>query len=314
MILTILAVCLAAVLVQAEERQEKPALEVQGEVRRLATGMEFVEGPVWLPKEEKLVFSDLPASRLMEWSEGGGLKVYREVEEANGNLLDLEGRLLTCQHGARNIIRTEKDGSITVLADRFNGTRFNSPNDLAVKSDGTLWFTDPPWGLPNQTEGREYEGHWVFRLDPESGDVTVLIKDLAMPNGIAFSPDEKQLYVADTGGLGTPPDVPYHEMPATISAYDVLDGNRLSAKPAWRIEAVCDGMTVDVKGRIYATGFKGVSVWDADGKPVGLIETPEQPANVCFGGKEFKTLFITAQTSLYAVEMGVKGSVVKGAK
>ena len=218
----------------------------------------------------------------------------------------------SCQHGARNVVRIAADGSITVLADRFQGKRFNSPNDVAVKSDGTLWFTDPPWGLKSQTEGKELDGHWVFRLDPGSGKVTAVIRDLAMPNGIAFSPDEKRLYVADTGGHRSHPSLRDH--PATVTAYAVDEKNELAPEPIWRIPTGCDGMCVDVQGHIYTTGAKGVSIWRADGAPVGVIQVGEHPANACFGGKDFKTLFITARTSLYAVQMEVAGSKPHAAK
>ncbi|MEM7263390.1 MAG: SMP-30/gluconolactonase/LRE family protein [Planctomycetota bacterium] len=250
----------------------------------------------------------------MEWSEAGGLKLFRECPNPNGNLLDLEGRLLTCQHGARNIVRTERGGTekgdtVTVLVDRFGEKRFNSPNDLAVKSDGTIWFTDPPWGLRGGTEGKEIDGHWVFRFDPKSGEVTPVIRDRAMPNGIAFSPDGKQLYVSDTGGHRFHPTL--RDRPATVTAYAVDEKtNGLQEKPVWQIETRCDGMCVDVRGRIYTTGPKAVNVWSPDGKPVMSIPVPEGPANVCFGGEEFDTLFITARTSLYAVKLGVQGARV----
>jgi gluconolactonase len=166
-------------------------------VTKLAGGMKFTEGPVWLPENKILVFSDIPNSKLMQWSSAGGLAPYRDSQEANGNIIDFQGRILSCQHKARNVIRIEKDGKETVLADRFDGKRFNSPNDLAIRSDGTLWFTDPPWGL---TGAHEIPGHWVYRLELETGKIEPVVKDLAMPNGIVFSPDEKRLYIADTGG------------------------------------------------------------------------------------------------------------------
>lgn len=282
------------------------------EVRQVATGMKFTEGPVWLPEEKKLVFSDIPNAKLMEWSEAGGLKLFRECPNPNGNLLDLEGRLLTCQHGARNIVRTEEDGTVAVVVDRFGTKRFNSPNDLAVKSDGTIWFTDPPWGLRGGTEGKELDGHWVFRFDPKSGEVTPVVRDRAMPNGIAFSPDEKHLYVSDTGGHRFHPTL--RDRPATVTAYAIDEKTgRLHEKPVWRIETRCDGMCVDVKGQIYTTGPDAVNVWSSDGKPVTSIPVPEGPANVCFGGEKFDTLFITARTSLYAVKLGVEGARVKAA-
>ena len=190
-------------------------------VVKLAGDMGFTEGPVWLPEEKKLVFSDIPNAKLMEWSEESSLKLFRNSPKPNGNLLDREGRLLTCRHGARDIVRTEKDGTITVLCDSFEEKRLNSPNDVAVKSDGTLWFTDPPWGLPGAREGKEQAGHYVFRLDPKTKKITILMEGV-MPNGIAFSPDERHLYIADTGG-NWHPDEALRELPATITAYRVKD-------------------------------------------------------------------------------------------
>ena len=293
-------------------RAQQPSLD-DLEVKKIASGMAFTEGPVWFPKERFLVFSDIPRSKLMKWSLESGLELYRDCEQSNGNLLDLEGRLLTCQHGARNLIRSVKGGEVTVLADRYDGKRLNSPNDVAVQSDGTLWFTDPPWGLANQREGRELEGHWVYRLDPESRDLRVVIRDLAMPNGIALSPDEKRLYVADTGGHPSHPDPGLHRKPATLSAYEIGADNELSKEPAWRVQTLCDGMCVDEHGNVYATG-RGVTVWKPDGTAIGAIKVPEQPANVCFGGVDYKTLFITARTSLYCVDLDVAGSIPPGAR
>lgn len=291
-----------------------PLLVPAARVERLATDMGFTEGPVWLPEEQGLVFSDIPASKLMRWTAADGVALFRESDHSNGNVLDLEGRLVSCQHGARNLIRYEKDGAAVVLAERFEGKRFNSPNDVAVKSDGSLWFTDPPWGLTDLTEGKEQAGHFVFRLDPVTGGVTAVIKGLAMPNGIAFSPDESRLYVADTGGHPSHPDEGVRGRPATVSAYEVRADGTLSSEPVWRVATRCDGMCVDVKGNVYTTEGKGVTVLSPDGTVRGTIEVPEAPANVCFGGADFKTLFITARTSLYSIEMRVEGSKPKGSR
>ncbi len=268
-------------------------------VKKLAGNMKFTEGPVWLPGEKKLVFSDIPNSKLMQWSEQDGLSIYRKSENANGNILDLQGRIISCQHGARNLIRIETDGSTTVLADKFEGKRFNSPNDVAVRSDGTLWFTDPPWGL---TGPHEIPGHWVYRLNPTTGKVNVVHKYLAMPNGIVFSPDEKRIYIADTGGHKRHPDPQFHKLPASIQCHEVSEEGTLGKK-LFHINAGSDGMAVDVKGNLYTTHGGKVHVYDADGKELEQIDVPEGPANVCFGGDNFKTLFITARTSLYSVRV-----------
>jgi gluconolactonase len=278
-------------------------------VQKLAGDMKFTEGPAWLPAEKKLVFSDIPQSKLMQWTEAAGLSVYRTSEQANGNILDLQGRLISCQHAARNLVRTEPDGRITVLADRFEGQRFNSPNDVAVRSDGTLWFTDPPWGL---TGPHEIPGHWVFKLDPQTGKLEAVIKSLAMPNGIVFSPDERRLYVADTGGNRRHPDPTFHDMPAGIHCFDVSPDGQLGKK-RFVIPQGSDGMAVDVQGNAYATHGPGVQVYDADGKLREQIQVPENPANVCFGGEDFQTLFITARTSLYSVRVKHQGAKPVGA-
>jgi gluconolactonase len=195
------------------------------------------------------------------------------------------------------------------VADKFDGKRLNSPNDVAVRSDGTLWFTDPPWGL---TGPGELPGHWVFKLDPATGKIEPVIKDLAMPNGINFSPDESRLYVADTGGHTKHPDAAFHKLPATVTCYEVSKVGTLGTK-LFQIEQGSDGMTVDAKGNLYTTHGK-VHVYSADGKKLETIDVPEGPANVTFGGDDYKTLFITAKTSLYSVKMKNAGARPVGAK
>lgn len=266
--------------------------------------MKFTEGPVWLPDEQTLVFSDIPNSLLMMWSEKEGLSKFRKSENANGNILDLEGNIISCQHGARNIIRIDKGGKTTVLAEKFEGKRFNSPNDVAVWKDGTLWFTDPPWGL---REPHEIPGHWVYKLDPKTGEVEVLIKDLAMPNGIVFSPDFSRLYVADTGGNKRHPDPKFHDYPDTVSCYAVNEKGKLGKK-LFVIDQGSDGMAVDIKGNLYLT-HGNVQVYDSGGEKIDTIEIPQKPANVCFGGKDYRTLFITARSSLYSVRLILPGAV-----
>lgn len=291
------------------DEDASPLIEPGAKVTKLAGDMKFTEGPVWLPKEKKLVFSDIPNSKLMQWSEKDGLSVFRPSEQANGNILDLDGHLISCQHAARNLVRTEADGKITVLADKFDGKRFNSPNDVAVRSDGTLWFTDPPWGL---TGAAEVPGHWVYKLDPKSGKVEVVVKDLAMPNGINFSPDESRIYIADTGGHTKHPDPAFHKLPAGVHCYEVSKDGQLGKK-LFTIEEGSDGMTLDTEGNLYTT-HGGVNIFNADGKKLGQIKVPEGPANVTFGGEDYKTLFITARTSLYSLRMKNAGAKPKGAK
>jgi gluconolactonase len=276
-------------------------------VTKLAGGMKFTEGPVWLPENKMLVFSDIPNSKLMQWSSAGGLAPYRDSQEANGNIIDFQGRILSCQHKARNVVRIEKDGKETVLADRFDGKRFNSPNDLAIRSDGTLWFTDPPWGL---TGAHEIPGHWVYRLELETGKIEPVVKDLAMPNGIVFSPDEKRLYIADTGGHPRHPDPSFHKLPPSVQCYEINDNGKLGRK-LFQIDSGSDGMTMDMLGNLYTTHGNQVQIYSADGKLLESIEVPEGPANVCFGEEDYKTLFITARTSLYSLPMKVAGARLK---
>ena len=306
-VLQFLIVLFAASTVVADDDRQLVAKGAK--VEKLAGGMKFTEGPVWLPSEKKLVFSDIPNSKLMQWSEADGLSVYRDSEQANGNILDLQGRIISCQHKARNVIRIEADGSTTLLADRFDGKRFNSPNDVAIRSDGTLWFTDPPWGL---TGSREIPGNWVYKLEPKTGRVEVVHKHLAMPNGIVFSPDESRIYIADTGGHKRHPDPDFHKLPASIQCYEIDNEGNLGKK-LFQIASGSDGMAVDAQGNLYATHGGKVHIYDADGNERQQIDVPEGPANVCFGGDDHKTLFITARTSLYSVRMRVAGAKLKGA-
>ncbi len=291
--------------------QEEGSLVAPGEkIQKLAGGMKFIEGPAWFPATKTLVFSDIPNSKLMQWREGDGLSVYRQSENSNGNILDLEGRLVTCQHTGRNLVRTEPDGKITVLTDKYDGKRFNSPNDVAVRSDGTLWFTDPPWGLTGE---REIPGNWVFKLDPASGSVDPVIKDLAMPNGIVFSPDESRLYVADTGGNERLSVAELKKLPAAVHCYEMSKDGKLG-KQLFQFGQGSDGMRVDVKGNLYTTTGGKIHIYSAGGKKLEQIDVPEGPANVCFGGDDLKTLFITASTSLYSLRMKNPGAKPVGAK
>ena len=284
-------------------------IESGAKVQKLAGDMKFTEGPAWIPAKKMLVFSDIPNSRIMQWKEGEGASVFRQSEQSNGNILDLEGRLISCQHAARNVVRIEADGTTTVLADKCDGKRLNSPNDVAIKSDGTLYFTDPPWGL---TGPAEIPGHWVYRLDPATGNVEPIVKDLAMPNGINFSPDESRIYIADTGGHTRHPDPSFHKLPAGVHCYEVHKDGSLGKK-LFTIDEGSDGMTVDTQGNLYTT-HGGVNIFNADGKLLERITVPEGPANVTFGGDDFKTLFITAKTSLYSIRMKNAGAKPVGAK
>ncbi|MFT4546819.1 MAG: sugar lactone lactonase YvrE [Verrucomicrobiales bacterium] len=270
-------------------------------VAKLGTGMKFTEGPVWIPKEKRLVWSDIPNRRQMQWTTKDGISEWRKVEASNGNLLDLEGNLLSCQHAGRNVIRTEADGKITVLADSYKGMKLNSPNDLAIHSDGKIWFTDPTYGLKGKPS--EIGKQNVYLLDPETGAVTVVRSDFDMPNGIAFSPDEKTIYISDTGKLGK------------IRAFEVPQSGSMQLQQSlFEIDIRCDGMCVDVEGNLYTTSSGGIHVFDKAGKKIGLIPVEEHPANVCFGGDDYKSLYITARKSLYSVKVKIAGAKPETAK
>ena len=271
---------------------------------RLATGMKFIEGPVWLPKSGQLVFSDIPANELKSWTPGKGIETYRTPSQnANGNTLDRRGRLLTCEHTGRRVAVLSEDGTLRSLAERYNGKRFNSPNDVVVSSDGAVWFTDPEYGLSTdpktkQKVGKEQSGNHVYRHDPRTGQVTLVAQGFDQPNGLAFSPDELKLYVADSGA-------PHHIRVFAVAADGSLSGGAVFCTID---QGVPDGIRVDRDGRIWSTAADGVQVFDRNGRRLGKILTPESPANLCFGGKNGTTLFITARTSLYSIEVKVKGA------
>ncbi|PIP00868.1 SMP-30/gluconolactonase/LRE family protein [Pleomorphomonas carboxyditropha] len=278
-------------------------------LRRLASPAAWAEGPVWLPAEDAVVFSDVKGNRMFRWSRDGVVSVFRDPSNfANGNALDRDGRLVTCEHGRRGVSRTEPDGRVHMLVDRFDGRRLNSPNDVAVKSDGSIWFTDPPYGITGDAEGFRSEsqviGCWVYRFDPETGEVDAVATDVQRPNGLAFSPDERRLYVADMSVVDFPTKGRRH-----LAAYDVVDGRRL-ANP--RVVAVVelgipDGFTVDAAGNLYCSFEAGVMVIAPDGRRLGVIAVPERVSNCTFGGPDQDELFITATTSLYHIRLAARG-------
>jgi len=298
--LTALLTLLAALPLYAQVKIEDPAAEAlvatDAKVEKLAGDLKFTEGPVWLAEKKMLIFSDIPAAKLMQWTADKGVTEFRPSENANGNTLDNEGRLVTCQHTGRNVVRTEKDGKITVLVDSHDGKKLNSPNDVAVKRDGTVWFTDPPYGVPKDQK-KEQEGNWVYRFDPETKKTAIVCKDFDMPNGIAFSPDEKRLYIADSG------------KGQRVGAFDVKADGTLSGA-VWWAAGGSDGLRVDGKGNIYTTAGDGARIYNAEGKRIATITIPEHPANCAFGGEDFKTLFVTARTGLYSVKLKVGGNPI----
>ena len=262
-----------------------------------ATGFKFTEGPVWVGGANGyLVFSDIPADELKKWTPKEGITVFRKPSRnSNGNRLDRKGRLVTCEHSGRRVVRAEADGSLTVLADNFEGRKLNSPNDVAVRKDGSLYFTDPDYGLGNQP--REVAGCYVYRIDPAKGTLTAVAKDFDRPNGIVFSPDEKRLYIGDSGQ-------PHH-----IRVFEVKsDGTLASGRVFCQIDnGVPDGIRVDVRGRVFSSAGDGVQIFDTDGRLIGKILVPQCVANLCFGGKGGRTLFMTAQSGLYSLELLASG-------
>jgi gluconolactonase len=307
---------------QPNPRYPDPAVQVVDEsfaryrlnlakVERLATGFRWAEGPVWFGDVRSLFWSDIPNNRIMRWDEEtGAVSVFRKPSNfANGNTRDRQGRLVTCEHGGRRVCRTEHDGTITALAERHDGKRLNSPNDVVVKSDGSVWFTDPPFGLLGYYEGYKAEPELpitcVYRVDGATGALSVVADDVNGPNGLAFAPDESKLYVVESRAT-----------PRTIVSYDVVGGTRLTSKRKV-IDAgpkgTPDGFRVDVDGNVWCgwgigeAGLDGVHVFNADGKLIGRIDLPERCANVCFGGLYRNRLFMAASTSVYALYVNTQG-------
>jgi len=273
-------------------------------VNKLATDLGFIEGPIWDPASRSLIFSDIPNNELKRWTVAAGLTSFRQPSRnANGNTFDLIGRLLTCEHSGRRVARLEKDGSLATVVDHFEGKKFNSPNDVVVQSNGVIWFTDPEYGLKNKPGSKEkadkqQAGNFVFRHDPKTGTTTAVVRDFAQPNGLAFSPDEKTLYVADAGP-------PRHIRSFAVAADGTLSPGRVFCTID---QGFPDGIRVDRDGRIWSSAGDGVHIFSPDGTRVGKILVPESPANLCFGGDDGKTLFITARKSLYAVTVKVTGA------
>jgi gluconolactonase len=264
---------------------------------------------VWFAEGEYVLWSDIPNDRMLQWAEGMGVRTYRHpANNSNGNTRDREGRLVSCEHGARRVTRTEHDGTITVLADRYQGKRLNSPNDVVVKSDGSIWFTDPPYGIMSDYEGHKSPSElgkcYVFRLDPRSGELAIVADDFDKPNGIAFSPDESLLYVADTGGSHTP-NGPRHIRRFSVGAGAKLSGGEVFATCS---AGLFDGFRLDTDGNVWSSTGEGVHCFAPDGTLLGKIKVPEVVSNVCFGGPKRNRLFITGTTSLYAVYVAQVGA------
>ena len=283
----------------------------QERVERLWTGGRWCEGPAWFAAHRSLVWSDIPNNRILRLDERSGtVNIFREpANNTNGNTVDRQGRLISCEHLARRVVRTEHDGSHTVLASHWQGRRLNSPNDVVVHSDGSVWFTDPSYGILSEYEGERAESEigacHLYRIDPASGAVEQMADDFVKPNGLAFSPDESLLYVADTGVTHT------EGGPRHIRRFQ-LGGQGRSLKGG-EVFAECnaglfDGFRLDRSGRIWTSAGDGVHAYDPDGTLLGKIHIPEVVANVCFGGPKRNRLFICATSSLYAIHLNTTGA------
>ena len=272
-------------------------LAANTQVEKIAGDFKFTEGPIWHP-DGFLLFSDIPANTIYKWQPDQKAEVFRQPSgNANGNALDSSGRLITAEHGNRRLSLTEKDGQIVTLASHYQGKRLNSPNDLVVKSDGSIYFTDPPYGIKSEQEELGFYGVYHLALD---GKLTLLVDDFVRPNGIALSPDETKLYVNDS-------------QQGHIRVFDVkvdgmLENGKLFAKlkPPSK-EGAADGMKVDVKGNVYSTGPGGVWIFSPQGELLGIVEIPEAPTNLAWGDSDYQTLYITARSSLYRVRLQIQG-------
>lgn len=278
---------------------------------RLWTGARWSEGPAWFPAGRYLVWSDIPNNRMLRWDEtDGSVSVFRHpANNSNGNTTDFQGRLVTCEHLTRRVTRTEHDGSVTVIADRWQGKRLNSPNDVVVRADGSIWFTDPSYGILTDYEGERADSEigacHVYRVDPASGEVSAVATDFFKPNGLAFSPDERHLFVSDTGATHDPAG------PAHIRRFEISgDGKSISGGEVFAdcTAGLFDGFRLDRDGRVWASAADGVHCLNADGVLIGKVRIPELVSNVCFGGPRKNRLFITGTSSLYSVYLTANGA------
>ena len=277
-------------------------IDANAEIEQLGTGCEFTEGPVWHAEGKFLLFSDIPANQMKKWTAEDGITNFRVPSgKSNGLTYDKQGRLVTCEHANRRVSRTESDGTVVTIASHYEGKRLNSPNDVIVKSDGSIYFSDPPYGLTADygVEGeQDLDFQGVYRLSPDGQTLTLLIDDFDRPNGLCFSPDESILYIDDTERLH-------------IRAFDVQPDGTIANGRIFAEEegddGVPDGMKIDVHGNVYLTGPGGIWIFDAYGEHLGVLQTPERAANLGWGGDDWSTLFITASTSLYSIQCKVSG-------
>jgi len=291
-----------------DERFES-LLPAGARIEHLAGGAIWAAGPVYLPGHDAVIWSDVRSDRVHRWTApGGDVTLYSPGDFANGHTLDRDGHVLACEHGLRRIARYESDGTRSTVIDQYEGRRLNSPNDLVVASDGAIWFTDPPYGILDDTEGyradSELGGCFVFRFDRETGDLAVVSDEMEHPNGLAFSPDESVLYVSDTSAARIPGGN-HH-----ILAFDVVDGGRRLANRRTFVvmePGFADGFRIDVDGNIWTSAGDGIHVLDPGGVELGRILLPEVASNCVFGGPDGRRRFVTATSSLWSIEVGVRG-------
>jgi len=290
------------------------SIDPAARLMRLTDGGIWAEGPVVLPSGSGVMYSDVRMDRAMLWTAATGGRVWRQPNDhTNGNTLDREGRIIHCEHGDRRVARTELDGTRHGLVDAYEGKRLNSPNDVVVKSDGTIWFTDPPYGIVLPDEGhpapQEQAGCYVFRFDLDSGELTVVSDSMTHPNGLAFSPAEDRLYVSDTSAALA--DGGNHH----ILAFDVLHDSRLGDPRIFKVmePGIADGLRVDEHGDVWTSAGDGIHLIGSDGVDLAVVHVPELTANCVFGGDSGRSLFITASSSLYVIETLVQGAGVAAA-
>ena len=277
-------------------------IDPDAQLEQLGTGCEFTEGPVWHSEGKYLLFSDIPANQMKKWTAEEGITNFRVPSgKSNGLTYDKQGRLVTCEHANRRVSRTAADGTVETIASHYEGKRLNSPNDVIVKSDGSIYFSDPPYGLTADygVEGeQDLDFQGVYRLSPDGQTLTLLVDDFDRPNGLCFSPDESILYIDDTERLH-------------IRAFDVQPDGTIANGRIFAEEegddGVPDGMKIDAHGNIYLTGPGGIWIFDPSGDHLGVLQTPERAANLGWGGDDWSTLFITASTSLYSIQCKVSG-------
>ncbi len=277
-------------------------IDADAELEQLGTGCEFTEGPIWHAEGKFLLFSDIPANQMKKWTAEEGITNFRVPSgKSNGLTYDKQGRLVTCEHANRRVSRTEADGTVVTIASHYDGKRLNSPNDVIVKSDGSIYFSDPPYGLTADygIEGeQDLDFQGVYRLSADGQTLTLLVDDFDRPNGLCFSPDESILYIDDTERM--------HVRVFDVQSDGTIANGRIFAEEEGEGSAP-DGMKVDVHGNVYLTGPGGIWIFDPSGEHLGILQTPERAANLGWGGDDWSTLFITASTSLYSIQCKVSG-------